>query len=329
MSMTPVLEARSLTKHYHLGKGRVVQALTDVSISLARGEVLAVVGESGCGKSTLARAVTRLETPDSGEILIDGNAADDLLKYQPMTFRRSIQMVFQDPFSSVNPRRRIGDTVADGLRLHKIGPKAGRRDAVRDLLAQVGLSEDYMERYPHELSGGQRQRVAIARALAVNPQVLVCDEPVSALDVSIQAQVMNLLIDIQQTHGVANLFISHDLTLVRHIADRIAVMYLGQVVEIGDAARLDERLVHPYSQSLFAAAPKIGRPEDEEVPILEGDVPSPIDPPSGCRFHTRCPFAEPRCAASMPELRPVAGREVRCHRAEELLASSAPAGAAE
>jgi oligopeptide/dipeptide ABC transporter ATP-binding protein len=316
-----LLEVQALNKHFGVSRGLgrgVVQAVSDVSFTLDRRETLAVVGESGCGKSTLARCVTGLSEVTSGHMRIEGEDAAGLLRRDPMRFRRSIQMVFQDPYSSVNPRRRVVDTVADGLRLHRLAPRAERRDRVLELLTRVGLSSEHLDRYPHEMSGGQRQRVAIARALAVSPSIIVCDEPVSALDVSVQAQVMNLLADLQQERGVAYLFISHDLALVQHIAHRIAVMYLGQVVEIGEAGLLRERLAHPYSRSLFAAAPRIGRARESIPPPLEGDVPSPINPPAGCRFHTRCPHAQPRCTAAMPELRMVNGRLVRCHRAEEI-----------
>lgn len=317
-----LLRTEGLTKHFAahrgFGQGAVVQALTDVSLTLDAGETLAVVGESGCGKSTLARCISGLVPATSGTIEIGGERAGDMLKRDPMRYHRSVQMVFQDPYSSVNPRRRIVDTVADGLRLHKIVPRAQRRARVLALLEQVGLGEEHMERYPHELSGGQRQRVAIARALAVDPALIVCDEPVSALDVSVQAQVMNLLGDLQRERGIAYLFISHDLALVQHIAHRIAVMYLGEVVEMGTAQDFRQGRLHPYSQSLFDAAPRIGRPRDEIVPILEGDVPSPINPPSGCRFHTRCPMAVERCRQEAPRLRRVQQRMVRCHLVQDI-----------
>jgi len=324
-----LLAATGLTKHYQISRGfgpaSVVQALTEVSFTLDAGETLAIVGESGCGKSTLARCVAGLVEATSGTLALSGEPAADLLKRDRMRFHRSIQMVFQDPYASVNPRRKVGDTVADGLRLHHIVPRAQRRAKVLELLGRVGLAAEHMARYPHELSGGQRQRVAIARALAVDPSVIVCDEPVSALDVSVQAQVMNLLADVQRERNVAYLFISHDLALVQHIAHRIAVMYLGQIVEIGSAAAFKRRLTHPYSQSLFAAAPRIGGTREALVPPLEGEMPSPIDPPSGCRFHTRCPHAVPRCAAEAPALRDVDGRLVRCHLAESITAAATEA----
>jgi oligopeptide/dipeptide ABC transporter ATP-binding protein len=318
-----VLEARNLVKEYRvgsaLGGGRTVFALSGVDLAVKPGETLAIVGESGCGKSTLARCLTGLHEPTSGYVLLDGADAQALLKRDAGRFRRAVQIVFQDPYASLNPRRTIGQSIDDGLRLHKLCARSERRGRVGELLSRVGLSDDYIDRYPHELSGGQRQRVAIARALAVAPRLIICDEPVSALDVSVQAQIINLLNDLQEQSGVAYVFISHNLALVRHISDRIAVMYLGQIVEIGDAAALGQTLVHPYSRALFGASPEIGRDRNAaRAKPLEGDVPSPLDPPTGCRFHTRCPFAQERCTKDMPSLRQVAGRDVRCHRAEEM-----------
>ncbi|ROP81380.1 peptide/nickel transport system ATP-binding protein/dipeptide transport system ATP-binding protein [Stella humosa] len=321
----PVLEARDLAKRFPIAggmgrSGRVVHALNGVSLAVEAGETLAVVGESGCGKSTLANCLTGLMPPSAGSFLLQGEDATAMLRQDPMRFRRSVQIVFQDPYASLNPRRRIADTVGDALRIHGLGPRRDRRGRVAELLAEVGLAEEHLDRYPHELSGGQRQRVAIARALAVEPVVVICDEPVSALDVSIQAQVINLLRDVQRRRGVAYLFISHNLALVRHIARRIAVMYLGEVVEIGSTAALNRRMLHPYSRALFAAAPEIGRAADApgRPPPLSGDVPSPIDPPPGCRFHTRCPHTQARCKVEAPALRPVDDRLVRCHFAEEI-----------
>jgi len=321
----PVLEARDLAKRFPVagglgGRSRVVHALNGVSLAVAPGETLAVVGESGCGKSTLANCLTGLTEPSGGTLLLEGEDAGEILRRDPMRFRRRVQIVFQDPYASLNPRRSVGDAIGDALRIHGLAARRDRRDRVAGLLAEVGLAAEHLDRYPHELSGGQRQRVAIARALAVEPRVVICDEPVSALDVSIQAQVINLLRDIQARRGVAYLFISHNLALVRHIADRIAVMYLGEVVELGDAAALRRRMLHPYSRALFAAAPEIGRSsrDPDRPPPLSGDVPSPIDPPSGCRFHTRCPHAEARCTAEAPALRLLDGRLVRCHLAEKI-----------
>lgn len=325
-----ILEARDLVKQYHVGSafgaGQTVHALSGIDLAVKPGETLSVVGESGCGKSTLARCLTGLDAPTSGAILLDDVDARTILRSEPGRFRRAIQIVFQDPYASLNPRRTIGQAIADGLRLHRLCARSERRARVCALLVQVGLSEDHIDRYPHELSGGQRQRVAIARALSVSPRLIVCDEPVSALDVSVQAQIINLLSDIQKATDVAYVFISHNLALVRHISDRIAVMYLGQVVEIGDAAALRAGLVHPYSQALFGASPAIDRDRNAPRPEpLAGDVPSPLAPPSGCRFRTRCPVARERCAKEMPKLRPVVGRDVRCHFAEEMLTPAAAA----
>lgn len=320
--MTALLEARGLVKEFPVGSSlfgsqKIVHALSGVDLGVAAGETLAVVGESGCGKSTLARCLTGLIPPTAGMVALEGEDVAGMLASGSGRFRRAVQIVFQDPYASLNPRRTVGDTVMDGLRLHAICPRGERRERAAALLAQVGLSGDYLVRHPHELSGGQRQRVAIARALAVGPRVLVCDEPVSALDVSVQAQVVNLLRDLQAALGVAYVFISHNLALVRHISDRIAVMYLGQVVETGSTAAFRRRLSHPYSRALFDAAPEVGRPRaDARPPALEGDVPSPLAPPSGCRFRTRCPIAQARCAQEPPELRMVGDREVRCHFAE-------------
>jgi oligopeptide/dipeptide ABC transporter ATP-binding protein len=320
----PLLRAQNLVKEFRTGgaftRGAgTVYALSDVSFEIEPGETLAVVGESGCGKSTLARCVTALTELTAGTLAVDGEDAHALLRAEPLRFRRMIQIVFQDPYASLNPRRTIQQSIGDALRLHRLCAPKAQRATVTGLLERVGLSADYLGRYPHELSGGQRQRVAIARALAVQPRLMVCDEPVSALDVSIQAQIINLLKEIQKALGVAYLFISHNLALVRHISDRIAVMYLGQIVEIGPASEMRRNLLHPYSRALFAATPEIGRDKTKVAPMLRGDVPSPINPPSGCRFHTRCPIAQPRCAQEMPELRALDGRLVRCHFAEQML----------
>lgn len=323
----PVLSATGLVKEYNIGSGwsgqrRTVYALSGVNLSVDAGETLSIVGESGCGKSTLARCLTGLVAPTAGDIRLDGAATGELRGRDAQRFRRAVQIVFQDPYASLNPRRTVGQSIGDGLRLHNICPRAERRDRIGDLLIKVGLSPDHIDRYPHELSGGQRQRVAIARALAVEPRLIVCDEPVSALDVSVQAQIINLLNDLQASLGVAYIFISHNLSLVRHISNRIAVMYLGQVVEMGDTHTLDAALLHPYSRALFSASPEIGRDRNgARAEPLSGDVPSPLAPPSGCRFRTRCPFATERCAAEPPQLRRVAGREVRCHYAESMLPS--------
>lgn len=319
-----VLEVRDLVKHYPIKGGlfappKAVHALDGVTLSLGRGETLAVVGESGCGKSTLARCIMRLDDPTSGVVLLKGADITHAKGSALRPLRRSMQIVFQDPYASLNPRWSIASLIGDPMRLHGLGDGLERRRRAAELLETVGLGAEFMDRYPHELSGGQRQRVAIARAIAVRPDIVVCDEPVSALDVSIQAQVINLLKRLQRDFGIAYVFISHDLSLVKHISDRVAVMYLGQIVELADTKAVRTRVMHPYSQALFSAAP-IADPaatKNKKRVILSGDVPSPVDPPSGCRFHTRCPYAQDRCAREAPALRAVEGRMVRCHFAGE------------
>jgi oligopeptide/dipeptide ABC transporter ATP-binding protein len=320
----PLLVARDLVRTFPVGGGwygsqEMVHALSGVSLEVMPGETLAIVGESGCGKSTLARCLIGLTDLTDGELLVGGAESRAFIRRDALAYHRFIQIVFQDPYASLNPRRTIQQSIADALRLHRICKRSEQRARVAALLNQVGLSEDYLGRYPHELSGGQRQRACIARALAVDPKILVCDEPVSALDVSIQAQIINLLKDIQRRSGLAYVFISHNLNLVLHISDRIAVMYLGQIVEIGTVETLRQRMLHPYSRALFAATPVIGRGTDERLPnLLGGDVPSPMHPPSGCRFRTRCHLATELCATQPPLLRQVADRMVRCHYAEEI-----------
>ena len=319
-----LLEVRSLTKHFPVGGrwfGRKahVHALDDVSLTVRPRQTLAVVGESGCGKSTLARCLVRLLAPTSGSIRLDGLDVADPSPAERREIPRRIQIVFQDPYASLNPRRTIYQTVSDPLRLHGSGSRAARRESVASLLGSVGIGPQFMDRLPHELSGGQRQRVAISRALAVGPKVIVCDEPVSALDVSVQAQVVNLLKRLQRERGMSYVFITHDLRLVRNLADTVAVMYLGQVVELAEIADFKALIRHPYSQALFSATPRVAsaaRGAKRRI-VLAGDVPSPIDPPSGCRFHTRCPYAQAVCRSDAPQLRPVAGRLVRCHFADD------------
>jgi oligopeptide/dipeptide ABC transporter ATP-binding protein len=331
----PLLEVSDLVKHFPV-KGslfeprRVVHALDGVSLALGERETLGVVGESGCGKSTLARCVVRLVEPTRGTIRVAGHDVVGASAEDRTQIPKMVQIVFQDPYSSLNPRRTIAQTVADPLRLHAGLRGGARRDRVAELLAAVGMGPEFMQRYPHELSGGQRQRVAIARALAVGPRLIVCDEPVSALDVSIQAQVVNLLKRLQQERGIAYLFITHDLRLVQSIADRVAVMYLGEIVELAPIDAFRRRIKHPYSQALFAATPRV-QPEHARRLVLAGDVPSPIDPPAGCRFHTRCPYRQPVCETSAPALRTIGERLVRCHFADRAdfpppLAATAAAG---
>jgi oligopeptide transport system ATP-binding protein len=318
--MTPLLKVSNLTKHFPIGSRwfgarRAVHALDDVSFELGKGETVAVVGESGCGKTTLGKCVLRLVEPSAGSVHLDGEAVTGLDDARLRAVRRRMQIVFQDPYASLNPRRTIGSAIDDPLRLSGMADAKARRTRTAQLLEQVGLGAESMERNPHELSGGQRQRVAIARAIAMQPQLVVCDEPVSSLDVSIQAQVINLLRRLQRELGIAYLFITHDLSLVPRIANRVIVMYLGQVVETAPARGMATRRLHPYSQALFSAAPvpdPAGAAARRRI-VLEGDVPSPVDPPGGCRFHTRCPYRQQRCESEAPALRAVGEHLVRCH----------------
>ena len=309
-----LLEVRNLVKHFEVGGGLfggrrgIVRAVDGVSFAIRRGETLGLVGESGCGKTTTGRCILQLESPTSGEILFEGRDLTKLGADELRAVRRRMQVIFQDPYSSLNPRMTVGDIITEPVAVHGIvrGARA-RRDRVRDLLRQVGLLPQHAARYPHQLSGGQRQRVGIARALAMEPALIVCDEPVSALDVSIQAQIINLLEDLQAELGLTYLFIAHDLAVVRHISDRVAVMYLGKIVELADRKTLYDDPLHPYTRALLSAVP-IPDPELEarrEHLVLRGEVPSPLDPPSGCVFHPRCPLAEDRCRSIVPELREV------------------------
>jgi len=309
-----LLEVRNLVKHFHVGGGLfggpagVVRAVDGVSFSLRRGETLGLVGESGCGKTTTGRCILQLERPTSGEIIFEGRDLAKLDEVQLRPFRRRIQVIFQDPYSSLNPRMTVGQILAEPLAVHGIVPERAKRETrVRELLAHVGLLPQHAHRYPHQLSGGQRQRVGIARALAMEPSLIVCDEPVSALDVSIQAQIINLLEDLQREFGLTYLFIAHDLSVVRHISDHVAVMYLGKIVELADRKPLYDDPLHPYTKALLAAVP-IPDPELEarrEHLVLRGEVPSPLRPPSGCVFHPRCPIAVDRCGREIPELREI------------------------
>ncbi|RVT91660.1 ATP-binding cassette domain-containing protein [Rhodovarius crocodyli] len=302
----PLLELRGLVKHFPAGAG-TVRAVDDVSLHVAPGETLGLVGESGCGKSTIARLVMRIYQPSAGSILFDGA---ELARAD----RARMQMVFQDPFASLNPRETIGRILEQPLLVHRRGDAAERRDRVAALLQRVGLRPELAQRYPHELSGGQRQRVGIARALILHPAMIVCDEAVSALDVSVRAQVLNLLLELREELGLTALFISHDLAVVRHMSDRVAVMYLGQLVEQADRDSLWHAPRHPYTRALIAAAPRLD-PSAARTPraLLQGDLPSPIDPPPGCRFHPRCPLAQPRCRQEAPALRQVGAAQVACH----------------
>ena len=314
MTRPPILEVRHLVKHFTVSSGMfggthgLVRAVDDVSFTIPRGETLGLVGESGCGKTTTGRAILQLDRPTSGQVLFEGRDLATLDEAGVRDMRRRMQVIFQDPYSSLNPRMTVGQMIAEPLAVHRIVREPAARPArVRELLRRVGLLPQHATRYPHELSGGQRQRVGIARALAMEPTLIVCDEPVSALDVSIQAQIINLLEDLQRDLGLTYLFIAHDLAVVRHISDRIAVMYLGKIVEIADRRALYEDPQHPYTKALLAAVP-IPDPELEatrERVVLRGEVPSPLAPPPGCVFHPRCPVAIDRCHEAVPELREV------------------------
>jgi oligopeptide transport system ATP-binding protein len=311
-----LLEVRNLVKHFPVGRG-TVRAVDGVSLSIRRGETLGLVGESGCGKTTTGRCVLLLERPTQGEIVFEGVELTALPDAALRKTRRHMQVIFQDPYSSLNPRMTIGQILAEPLKVHGIVRDPAAREArVRELLEQVGLLPQHARRYPHQLSGGQRQRVGIARALAMEPSLIVCDEPVSALDVSIQAQIVNLLEDLQQRLGLTYLFIAHDLSVVRHISDRVVVMYLGKVVEVADRVSLYEDPVHPYTRALLSAVP-IPDPKLEasrERTVLRGEVPSPLAPPSGCVFNPRCPMAQARCSAEIPALREIRpGHWGACH----------------
>ena len=327
-----LVEVDSLRVYFPITSGIVldrhvgdIRAVDDVSLSIARGETLGLVGESGCGKSTLGRAIIRLYEPTAGRVLFDGIDITHLGERQLRPLRRRMQMVFQDPFASLNPRHSIGRIVGEPLRVHGIASHGKAASRVRELLGIVGLPPDAISRYPHEFSGGQRQRIGVARALALNPEFIVCDEPVSALDVSIQAQIVNLMEELQSELGLTYLFIAHDLAVVRHISTRIAVMYLGKIVEVAPADDLYDNPLHPYTITLLSAIP-IPDPVVErkrKAIRVEGDLPSPANPPAACRFHTRCPFVQPtRCAEEEPLLRRLDGHLVACHFAERIKAGT-------
>jgi len=324
MSTQTLLKVEGLTKHFPIAGflGRTigqVRAVDGIDLEIARGETLGLVGESGCGKSTTGRLVLRLIEPTAGRIRFDGMDLTALSGADMRAQRRRLQIVFQDPYSSLNPRMTVGDMLAEPLRIHGIASGKAVAGRVAELLAMVGLPATHVRRYPHEFSGGQRQRICIARALATEPELIVCDEAVSALDVSVQAQILNLLEDIQARLGLSYLFISHDLTVVRHITDRVAVMYLGRIVETAPAEALFQRPRHPYTRALLDVIPVPVCNRRDKRAVVEGDVPSPISPPQGCHFHPRCPHAVARCSQEVPMLRPDAnGHAVACHRAEEL-----------
>ncbi len=330
----PILAVENLSRHFTARQGilfgrssGIVRAVDGVSFSVNRGETLALVGESGCGKSTTARLVLRLIEPTTGTIRFEGTEIQTMRGEPLRALRRRMQIVFQDPFASLNPRMTVGQILEEPLIVHHLGDPARRRTRVEELLNVVGLAAYHARRYPHEFSGGQRQRIGIARALAVEPALIVCDEPVSALDVSIQAQVVNLLRDLQRRLGLAYLFIAHDLAVVKHVADRVAVMYLGQIVEIGPKHALFSDPRHPYTRTLLAAIPRPDPHRDRNRAGTDAaslDVPNPMNPPSGCRFHTRCPYAIARCKTEAPEPTEwTADHLVACHRAAELAGSDA------
>ena len=324
-----LVEVKHLQQYFPAGgmgkNKRYVQAVDDVSFAIRKGETLGLVGESGCGKTTTGRTLLRLYEPTDGTIIYDGKVLFDKkekIAVDMLPYRRRMQIVFQDPYASLDPRMTIGDIVGEGIDIHNICSNAKERhDKIISLLERVGLNSEHANRYPHEFSGGQRQSVGIARALAVDPEFIVCDEPVSALDVSIQAQVVNMFEDLQQEMGLTYLFIAHDLSVVKHISNRIGVMYLGKLVELADSFELIAHSVHPYTRSLISAIPvadpKTAR-ESHRI-VLQGDVPSPLNPPSGCRFRTRCPYADERCAAEVPEFKEVAsGHWAACHHLDKV-----------
>ncbi len=320
---TSLMQVRGLVKHFPLRRGVLikrqigaVQAVDGVNLDVAQGETLGVVGESGCGKSTLARLLVRLENPTAGKVSLLGRDLLGARGAKLKELRRDVQMIFQDPYTSLNPRMTVGDIIAEPLNIHsEVVAAKDRPDRVRELMRVVGLSPEHVDRYPYQFSGGQRQRIGIARGLALDPKLLICDEPVSALDVSVQAQVINLLQDLQGRLGISLIFIAHDLSIVRHISTRVAVMYLGRIVEIGNRASVYENPQHPYTQALLSAVPvpdPTQRNRGTQI-VLQGDPPSPANPPSGCRFRTRCWKAQDVCAQVDPQLEPVEGVEVACH----------------
>ncbi len=319
----PLVSVRDLEVHFPISGGLlsrrplgVVHAVDGVDLDIARGETLGLVGESGCGKSTLGRAILQLVRPTAGEVRFDGQALTGLSDEQIRPLRRRMQMVFQDPFSSLNPRMKVGDAITEPMLAHGLATKADARDKAVELFRIVGLNPGMLDRYPHEFSGGQRQRVGVARALAVEPDFIVCDEPVSALDVSIQAQIVNLFEELRERLGLTYVFVAHDLAVVRHLSDRVAVMYLGQIVEIAPKRELYAAPLHPYTRALLSAAPVPDRAVEakRERILLQGEVPSPLNPPAGCRLHPRCPHVRPECRVVIPKLQQRAnGHWVACH----------------
>ena len=322
MPTRPLLKAVDLKKHFRIGRSvipgqhKIVYAVDGVSLEVWPGETLGLVGESGCGKSTLGRCLMRLYEITDGQILLDGTDISHLAQRQLRPYRRQMQMVFQDPYASLNPRRRVGDLIAEPLRVHRRLGRAEIERRLKELMGLVGLHPDHLNRFPHEFSGGQRQRIGVARALALEPKLIVADEPVSALDVSIQAQIVNLLADLQERLALTYIFIAHDLSVVRQVSSRIAVMYLGAIAETGPTELIYGSPAHPYTEALISAVPvpELDRPGKRERIVLTGDVPSPMNPPAGCRFNPRCRYATDRCRTERPVLRPLPdGRQVACH----------------
>lgn len=316
----PIIEVSNLKKYFTKGGGflggkkQILKAVDDISFTIYKGETLGLVGESGCGKSTTGRTVLRLYDVTDGSIKFCGEDITNLTDKQLIPYRQKMQMIFQDPYASLNPRMTVADIIAEGMVIHKTASPDEIKETIANLLTKVGLKPEHASRYPHEFSGGQRQRIGIARALAIKPKFIVCDEPISALDVSIQAQVINMLEELQEEFGLTYLFIAHDLSMVKHISSKIGVMYLGKLVEIGDADEIYHNPQHPYTKALLSAVPIPDPTRKTSRIILEGDVPSPIDPPSGCPFRTRCRFASAKCAESMPELKELSSNhEIACH----------------
>ncbi|WP_282000241.1 ABC transporter ATP-binding protein [Geotalea uraniireducens] len=322
--MTPLLEATDLVKTFTVKTSpfappRQLRAVDGVTLRVAPGETLGIAGESGCGKSTLGKLLLGLLPPDGGTISYNGQALTAGSRRERLTLRKNLQMIFQDPFSSLNPRMRVGDIIGEPLIIHQLVPKTALRDQVLQLMGKVGLLPEHLHRYPHEFSGGQRQRIGIARALAASPQLIVADEPVSALDLSIQAQIINLLQELKREFGLAYIFIAHDLSVVRHMSDRVAIMYLGKIVETGEREAIFSNFRHPYTEALLSAIPRIGGAADGRRIILQGDPPTPLNPPPGCPFHPRCPYAEQICSTIVPQLTEKGhGHLAACHFSEKL-----------